>query len=71
MDAIGEYARDGYIILFNKPNTMSSPISESSASGSTASAVIPYRPVVFFAPGNADFVGMRPGMGMIYRQFDV
>ena len=60
---------------------MSSPRSDSSASGSTASAVIPYRPwywiflppttimMVFLAPGDTDFVSMRPGMGMIDTLF--
>ncbi len=68
-----------YIILFYKPNTMNSPRSDSSAHGSTASAVIPYRPVVFvllspttikmvfFAPGDDFSVDMRPGIGMIDR----
>jgi len=56
---------------------MSSPISESSAPSSTASAVIPYRPVVFvllspttiimvFLAHGDDFSVRRPqGMGMI------
>ncbi len=61
---------------------MSYLISESSASGSTASAVIPYRArfwiflppttimMVFFAPDDADFVSRPPGMGMIDPPFN-
>lgn len=63
--------------MFNIPITMNSRISDSSASGSTASAVISYRPwfwifllpttimMVVFAPDDANFVSRRPGMDKI------
>ena len=59
--------------MFIIPNTMNYHSSDSSASGSTASAVIPYRPwfFVLLSPGDADLVRMPPGMGKIDKWVDI